>query len=416
MAPKKIAVLGAGIVGCTTAYALTQAGFEVTLIDAQAEPAALTSRANGAQLSYSYVEPLASSATLRGLPAMLLTPNSPLKLRPALDTAQWIWGWNFLRACTRARANSTTRSLLELGALSRQALDGWLAKEGWPCDHAEAGKLVLYGTERALQSGRTQVALQATWGTQQSVLSQQECVAREPALESYTQQFAGAVYTASECVADPYQLCSALVNSISQQGAYFMPKCAVLEMRATAAGVTLNTTQGEQHFDSLVLCSGNQTALFERELGLRGAVYPIKGYSVTLALKNAALAPRVSVTDLKRKTVFARLGDRLRVAGRAEIVGHDTRIETKRIAELIAATEALFPGACLQTDPQPWVGLRPATATGLPIISATRLPGVFVNLGHGALGLTLAAGAAQLVTALVQGSDALIKTQQFAIK
>jgi D-amino-acid dehydrogenase len=405
MKPKRVAVLGAGIIGCTTAYALATAGFEVSLIEAEAGAATLTSRANGAQLSYSYVEPLASPATLRGLPGMLLLPNSPLKVRPAFDFAQWCWGWNFLRACTQTQASSTTRHLFALGALSRNTLDAWLAKEAWPCEHARAGKLVLYSSAAGLARARVQVSLQAALGAQQTVLDRDECVAHESALAASKAQFVGGVFTASECVADPHKLCSAIVNSLEQNGSCFLPNFEVKQIRTTAHGVTLKSTDASLDFDAVVLCNGSRASPLDRELKLFGKIYPIKGYSVTLPITNAALAPQMSVTDLSRKTVFARLGSHLRVAGRAEIVGHDLRIEPKRIEELARAAHALFPGACANAEPmetlQPWAGLRPATASGLPIISRTRHKNVWVNLGHGALGLTMAAGAAACISAML---------------
>ncbi len=407
----KVCVIGAGIVGCASAYALAAAGHEVILIDEAEGPARKTSFANGAQLSYSYVEPLASPSTLRSLPSMLLSSSSPLSFRLQFDWRQWLWGLSFLAASTTRKALQGTEALLELAALSRETLDGWLATEGWPCDFAQRGKLVLCPDESSLAHQRRQVGFQAGHGRHQQVLSRAECVAREPALASYAGEFAGGVWTGDECVADPHALAAGMAATLKKLGGQVRYECRATGWvsdgsRATALLVQSATAPQDAPLedrieaDAFVLAAGPAAASLAARLRTYVPVYPVKGYSITLPLRPGALGPQASVTDLSRKTVFAPLGGKLRIAARAEIVGYDLSIPQRCVDEMLEAAEAVFPGvADVSADPQAWAGLRPATPTSTPIVGrAPAWSNVWLNAGHGALGLTLAAGTAALLT------------------
>ncbi|KQP20510.1 D-amino acid dehydrogenase [Pseudorhodoferax sp. Leaf267] len=392
----EVCVMGAGIVGLASAYALRQAGHAVTVVD-RGPAGNGASGGNGAQLSYSYVQPLADPSIWRQLPQLLMSTDSPLKLRPRLDPAQWRWGLAFLAACNASTSRASTAALLDLAARSREAFDAMLLRERLDCDFSATGKLVLYPTAEAFAAARRQLALQRALGSAvQHAVSAAECVAIEPALAHYQGRIAGAIHTPSECAADCRKTCDGLHQVLRAQGVRFELGTEVrgFVQRADAV-VALVTARGDLPADAFVLALGPQTPRLARQLGLRLPIYPLKGYSVTLPVGQAA-APRVSVTDSARKTVFARLGDRLRVAGMAELVGEDLRIAPERIATLLASTEALFPGCAAVPDPRPWAGLRPATPTGLPIVG--RQPGgpsnLWVNSGHGALGFTLAFGTA----------------------
>ncbi|MBS7809210.1 D-amino acid dehydrogenase [Variovorax sp. PCZ-1] len=400
-----IVVIGAGIVGCATAYQLLRDGHTVELVDAQAEAGRVSSFANGAQLSYSYVEPLASPATLRALPKLLFEKDSALKFTPRLDWRQWAWGLHFLAACRAAQTQSGTSALLELAQLSRQTLDAWMSEQAWEIDFARNGKLVLCRDEKSLALQAAQVRLQKSMGSKQEVLNAKQCIEREPALAASQSAFVGGVWTASECMADPYKLCQNLVQRISTKAGVlrFSTQVQSIELRQGRFHA-LHTSCGKLQADACVISSGATTPAICEPLGIRLPIYPIKGYSLTVPVIQPERVANCSITDLGLKTVFAPLGNNLRVAAAAEIVGHDLTVAPKRVEQMLQATESLFPGACDLSQPLTWAGLRPATPSSLPIIGASRVPNVFINAGQGALGLTLAAGsAARLSKAISQG-------------
>ena len=396
-----VCVLGAGIVGLACAYELDRQGARVTVVD-MATSGAGASGGNGAQLSYSYVQPLADGSIWGQLPKLLLSSDSPLKIRPQWDVAQWRWGLAFLQACNARASARTTAKLLNLAALSRTGLDRMRAAHQPDCDFSSTGKLVLYPNAKTFAAAQKQMELQRALGSQQSAISAQESCELEPALATYRQSIAGAVYTASECAVDCLKLCQELERILRARGVQFVLGNAVTTLetrqrRIVAARTATHTIAASQ----FVLALGSESTRLARSVGVGLPVYPIKGYSMTLDIGQvpAHAAPRVNVTDIARKVVFARIGSRLRVAGMAELVGHDRTLRPQAIESLQRSTRALFPSLNAGNAELPWTALRPATPTGLPIVGvhAGGPHNLVVNTGHGALGLTLAFGTAQQV-------------------
>lgn len=398
MKTRKVIVIGAGIVGCSTAFALAENGWDVTLLDSHAGPGQGTSQSNGAQLSYSYVEPLATPAILGKMPSLLLSSDSPLTFRLRMDPHQWNWLARFLMACNASRVQETTRTLLALARRSRETLDRWLLSNGWDCEFAMPGKLVLYGTQEDLAGASRQVAFQSELGCRQEVLAPAACAEIEPALAHYAPSVAGGVWTADECVIDPYQLTHHMAAALLAGGHSALYGVAAESLAVRHGRICgVRTAAGEMPADAVVVCSGIAANRLLAGVSQRLPIYPIKGYSVTLDVAPGISAPRVSITDSRRKLVFARLGDRLRVAGRAEVVGYGLDIPRDRIDELLRGTREVFPEARWSQDIQPWAGLRPCTPTGIPYYGPSKQAGLYLNTGHGALGLTLAAGSAHLL-------------------
>ncbi|VTU34556.1 D-amino acid dehydrogenase [Variovorax sp. PBL-E5] len=392
-----VCVLGAGIVGLATAWELNRQGLEVSVID-RAAPGAGASGGNGAQLSYSYVQPLADPSIWKQLPKLLLSPSSPLKLRPQLDPLQWRWGLAFMAACNARTSRETTARLLALAAQSRSAFEAMRVDIAPDCDFSATGKLVLYPSAASLEGARRQLELQRSMGSEQRLVSADECIAIEPALAAYRTQIAGAVHTPSECAADCLKVCTELVRALRARGVRFMLDTEVdgFDLRDGRVAA-VRSSAGDIEADAFVMALGTASHRLGRQLGAYLPVYPLKGYSITVDVDPApGAAPRVSVTDSARKVVFARIGSRLRVAGMAELVGHDASIPATRIETLAAATRAVFPQAGRFDALHPWTGMRPATPTGVPIVG--RLDGapsnMLFNTGHGALGFTLAFGSA----------------------
>ncbi len=405
--PGHVVVVGAGIVGLATARSLARDGWQVTVIDA-GQPGDGASGGNGAQLSYSYVQPLADPGVWGQLPKLLVSRDSPLRLRPQADPAQWSWLLSFMMACRTRVSRDTTQRLLALAARSRQLFESLRQEEGLDCDFAASGKLVLYPDKAGLASARRQVDLQAALGgAEQRLLSANECADIEPALAHYAGRIAGGVFTPSECAVDGGQLCVALHQRLRDQGVAFLLGQRVRGWRQAQGQVhAVQLDSGEVQADAFVLAAGTGSVALARDLGLKLPVYPLKGYSITVPVQaaTASATPRVSITDLARKVVFARLGDRLRVAGMAELVGHDRSVDPARIASLTATTRDVFPQLNLSGDLRAWAGLRPATPRGLPLIGRVdKAPAnLWLNTGHGALGLTLAMGSADRLRELLR--------------
>jgi D-amino-acid dehydrogenase len=361
-----------------------------------------TSFANGGQLSYSYVEPFASPSTFLSLPRYLFGARSPVRFRLRADTRQWLWGARFLWACQRKRALAGTNALLALAQESRATLESWMTEGELAFNFARNGKLVLCPDARVLASQAAQVAAQAHSGVRQELLSRDECVAREPALRHYAARFAGGVWTPTECVGDSYLYCQALERAATARGARFIYGAEVSRIvhrqRLARAAVT---GAGEVEADAFVLCAGVGGRELAASLGERLPIYPIKGYSVTLQMRPDIPPPTVSVTDLSRKMVLAPLGGKLRVAAMAEVVGYGRDVPSERVDQMLDAVEAIYPGLCLREDTAPWAGLRPATPDSVPVVRRSRVSNAILNLGHGGLGFTLAAGSAVRVARML---------------
>ena len=408
-----ICVIGAGIIGCASAYQLAREGHEVLLLDAASGPGEGCSFANGGQLSYSYVEPLATPATLRALPKMLLEHDSPVRFRPTLDWRQYVWGLQFLAACRAAQVQAATRELLVLSSLSRDTLADWMRDGVWPISFERNGKLVLCPDDATLERQVQQMRFQATLGCEQQVLSVEECLEKEPALlgaiRRAPQGYVGGIWTPGECVADAHAMCRVLVDRLHSLGGQTRFGTRVTGFLPGRRGVrALLTSQGEVACDTVVLATGSESARLARQLDEYLPVYPIKGYSLTLPIGDSAHAPKVSVTDLGRKTVLAPLGGELRVAAMVEICGHDLAVAPARIEQMRSAVAALYAGSIdARERGRPWSGLRPATPTSLPIVRRSkRHANLYLNVGHGALGLTLAAGSAVMLHHCVRKAGA----------
>jgi D-amino-acid dehydrogenase len=399
-----IVVIGAGIIGMTTAWYLARDGHRVTVVDRAEAAGAETSFANGGQLSYSFVAPLAGPGVLGKVPGWLLDRSSPLRFRPRLDPEQWRWSLAFVRACTAARSRQTAEKLLALSFLSRDLYHDLVNREQLPFEFAHAGKLVMHRGAASFDAARALTDYQATLGCHQEVLDAAQCVALEPALAGVQGDIAGGIFTRSEDVGDCRQLCESLATRLRTEGVAFRFGATVDRLVARGDQLIGAEIDGQLlEADAFVVAAGIDAPRLTRPLGIRPLLYGLKGYSLTYALAPASVAPTLSVTDLENKVVYARIGERLRVAGIVDMGDVDARVHPARIQALLRQTEALFPRLAASGAPSTWAGMRPATPEGVPIIGATRLRNLWLNLGHGALGFTLATGSAHLLAGLIGG-------------
>jgi D-amino-acid dehydrogenase len=412
-----VLVLGGGVVGLAAAYYLARDGHEVAVVERNHGVGLETSYANGGQLSYSYVAPLAGPGVLPKIPPWLLRRDAPLRFRPALDWQQWRWCLEFVLACTRRQADLTTRRLLRLAYYSRSLMHRFLEREHAEFDYVQNGKLVVHSDPRAFDAARRLLDYQASLGSEQQALSADECVVLEPALRTLRPRLAGGIYTPSEDAGDCYEFCLALERILRAHGARFLLDTEIrrlLRWRDRIMGV--ETSAGVLEADRYVLALGAASPWLVRPLGIRLPIYPLKGYSLTLPVGPGQLAPRMSITDFKKKIVYARLGDELRVAGMADLAGHRPDIDESRIATLLDETRAAFPEASDFSRLRPWCGLRPATPKGTPILGRTPYPKLLLDCGQGALGFTLALGCGRVIADLAAGRTPDVPLEGFELR
>lgn len=395
----RILIVGAGVIGLASAYFLSRAGHDVIVADRHGDVASETSFGNGGQLSYSYVAPLAGPGVISKLPRWLTQRSAPVRLRPMLSIEQWRWCFEFLSACTRSRSELTTRSLLPLSFLSRRLMHELIAAEpALDFDFVQSGKLVLHRDANAMRHAQSLLQFQRSLGCEQQALGPDACAALEPALAHIKPLLAGGIHTPDDDTADCRRFCEGLAAVLRARGVRFLMNTPIETLRPGRNGCVEATSHGAPiAADHIVVASGTGAVRLLKPLGVRVPIYPLKGYSVTFDLAPQVVAPHLSVTDFGRKIVYARIGERLRVAGIADIEGYSLASDPQRIAMLRAETAAVFPDAARTGIAGEWTGLRPATPRGTPIVGPTRYRNLWLNVGHGALGFTLAMGSGALL-------------------
>ncbi|HEX6632727.1 MAG TPA: D-amino acid dehydrogenase [Usitatibacter sp.] len=402
----KVLVLGAGVAGVAAAWYLREDGHEVTVLERNDAVALETSFANGGQLSYSYVAPLASPSVIPKIPPWLLRRDSPLKFVPERDADQWRWIAAFLAACNARQSDLTTQRLLRLAFYSRALMHELVAAHCLDFDYVRNGKLVVHTARASFEAAKRLLSYQASLGCEQEALDAERTVAVEPALASMRRRIAGAIYTPSEDAGDCFKFSNELARLMTLGANPVRLRFGVAVERLLAIGkrvIGVETSHGVFEADRYVLALGTSAPALVKPLGIRLPVYPLKGYSLTLPIADDGAAPRISVTDYQRKVVYARLGNELRVAGMADLAGRTARIDTERIGQLVEEVRATFPGASDFARLQPWCGMRPATPRGTPVLGATPYSNLLLDAGHGALGFTLALGTGRILADVVAG-------------
>lgn len=399
--PQELVVVGAGVVGMATALILSDRGHRVTVIEQADEPGRGTSFANGAQLSYSYTDALASPATLAQFPRLLIARDPAFRFHPSLDPDFLRWTLTFLRNGSAYRFRRNTLEGLMLAIESRRALHALTRRHHIDFAHDMPGKIILYRSAKTFAAARTIAADKAVAGVKQSFVDAAGAVAIEPMLASIGSDIVGAIHTPSEEVGDPYRFCIGAQSALAANGAEVRCGAAIDRIDAGGKRPAVVMRGGERvAADRIILCAGMGSTALARTVGARLPIVPMKGYAITAAPGSAA--PQVSVTDAANRVVFARLAGRMRIAGLADLGRRDTGIDPDRLSALIASARAALPDAAdYGAIESRWAGLRPMTPDSRPIIR-TIAPGVIANAGHGALGWTYAAGSAERVAVIVE--------------
>ena len=405
----KIVVLGAGLSGVTAAWYLSQAGHQVTVLDRQARAGDETSFANGGQISVSHPEPWANPGAPWQVLRWLGRENAPLLFRFRADMAQWKFAFRFLAECSASRTHRNTEAIARLAVYSRESLRELRAATGIEYDCREKGILHLFFTGGSLSHAAKKAVGLRNFGIYLEALDRQGCLAVEPALAAYGGRLAGGLYARDDESGDAFKFVSSLTSLCQAAGVQFQFGTRIEKLESFGkriAGVhvrEISGLRGRINADAFVLAAGSFSPKLARSVGIDLPIYPVKGYSVTLPLPPGVLAPSVSITDETRRIVISRLGDRLRVAGTAELAGFDRSISPARCGAIQARARELFPEAVGQEQGEFWAGLRPATPGGVPIIGRSRYDNLFFNTGHGTLGWTLACGSARALVDIVEG-------------
>ena len=406
-----VLVLGAGLLGVSTAHFLQQQGHQVTVVDRQAAAAAETSFANGGQISVSHAEPWANPGAPIKLLQWLGREDAPLLFRLRADMRQWLWGLQFLRECTPARTRHNIRQIVALGTYSRSTLQQLRGELGLQYDQRAQGILHFYTDKKEFDAAHAPAALMRTLGCDRRVVSADEAVRLEPALAtSHARgQLAGATFTAEDESGDARQFTQALAARCAANGVRFLFNHGITALRTTGGAIDhVEATDDQGRFqrlraDAYVVAMGAFSPLLLQPLGIHLPIYPAKGYSVTMPVADASKAHQVSLTDDGHKLVFSRLGDRLRIAGTAELNGYNRDLNPVRCQAIVRRVEELFPGAGDASRAEFWTGLRPTTPSNLPVIGKSRLSNLFLNTGHGTLGWTHACGSGKSIARIVSG-------------
>jgi len=412
----KIAVLGAGLTGVTSAYFLAKKGYDVTVFDRQPLAAEETSFANGGQISVTQTFPWNSPDLPGKLMKWLGRDDAPLVFRLRNDPHMWRWGLRFLLNARKKTFYDSAGRVLRLALHSRECLHQVVRDENINYDRQTRGILKVFDTEAEWQEMETRARWLNDQGVAQEMLTRAECIDAEPALVAATSSFMGGTKSDIDESGDAHAFTLALEAAAKRLGVKFVYNATIdslIDHGGKIQSVTINGLP--QNFDKFVISLGSFSYFLGKKLGLHIPVYPVKGYSVTIPVEGANSAPLMSLTDESQHVVISRLGDRLRAAGTAEMNGYATTPNKRREDMVLDSVLGLFPNAGNRDKAERWAGLRPMSADSTPIIGKTRYDNLYVNTGQGQLGWTLSCGSAELLSQIVAGEQTNLDINDYSL-
>lgn len=413
-----VIVIGGGLMGVTTAHALSMRGHQVTLIDQASSLATGTSYANGGQLSWSHTDPLANPDILFKLPSILLGMDASIGLRALPSPHLLGWGMSFIGQCRPGREKANAEKLFRLSMFSRDLLHGLNGQYPFSYHHQTAGKLILFSTKRGLAVARNKKRFKDSIGCHTEVLTADECISLEPAIASMHHRIIGGLYSATDESGDSYLFCTQLAEYCRQQGLVRFELNRQVERIITQnnSAVGVATSQGDITADYVIIAAGMGSLALARSVGLRLPLLPVKGYSLNLPAHHQG-APSLSVTDMEHKTVYSRLGEQFRIAGIHQIGSNDVSAHERRINQLLDMAKSCFPEAAdYDANPNGWAGLRPTTPDSVPVIGRTPVRNLWLNTGQGMLGWTLACGSAGLLAGLMEQEQLPLSAEDYGLQ
>jgi D-amino-acid dehydrogenase len=411
----KVTVLGAGVIGVTSAYYLAKAGHEVTVVDRQTGPALETSFANAGEVSFGYCSPWAAPGIPQKALKWLFMEHAPLILRPKVDYAMLSWMVRMLANCTSERYAINKSRMLRLADYSRQSLAELRGESNIAYDERMQGTLQLFRSGSQLEASAKDVKALAADGIPYEVLDREGCIRVEPALRHVSDKIVGGLLTPKDETGDCFKFTNAIAAACAAMGVVFDYGRTIkgIDVEAGQAKAVV-TDRGTVSSDAIVVALGSYSPLLLKPLGISLPVYPVKGYSLTIPIVDAARAPESTVMDETYKIAITRLGDRIRVGGMAEISGYTNDLGPARRRTLEHSVTDLFPGGDIKAASY-WSGLRPMTPDGTPVIGATNIRNLFLNTGHGTLGWTMSTGSARVLTNIVSGRKGDIDATDLSI-
>ncbi|WP_028745233.1 D-amino acid dehydrogenase [Rhizobium mesoamericanum] len=408
----KITVLGAGVIGVTTAYYLAKSGHEVTVLERQSGPALETSYANAGEISPGYASPWAAPGIPQKAVKWLFMKHAPLIIRPTFDPATWAWVTSMLRNCTSARYAINKSRMVRLAEYSRDCLIELRGETGIHYDERSQGTLQLFRTQKQLDSITKDIEVLAKDGVPFQVLDPAGCVTAEPGLAPVKHKIVGGLRLPNDETGDCFKFTNELAKRAEALGVRFIYGTEVHKLRIDNNRISaVETSRGAFDGDIVVAAFGSFTPTLLQPLRLRVPIYPVKGYSITIPIVDETRAPVSTIMDETFKIAITRLGDRIRVGGMAEIARFNKDLPINRKATLVHSVEDLFGGAGDQSRAEFWCGLRPMTPDGTPIIGKTVYNNLYLNSGHGTLGWTMACGSGRVLTDLINKAKPQISTE-----
>ena len=402
----KVLVLGGGVIGVASAYYLVRAGHEVQLVDRQSGPALETSFGNAGEVSPGYSAPWAGPGVPIKAIKWMLMQHSPLVIWPMFDPAMWRWGLQMLANCTEKAYALNKSRMVPLAEYSRDCLKALRAETGIAYDDRAQGTLQLFRTQRQLDGIAGDVAVLKQYGVPFEVLDRAGFCKVEPALRHTQDKFVGALRLPGDETGDCFKFSNRLAEMAAALGVRFRWNTRIQGLQVGGGAVTgVHTDAGLLQADRVVVALGSHSPLLLAPVGLRIPVYPVKGYSITVPITDAAHAPESTIMDETHKVAVTRLGDRIRVGGTAELAGYSLNLREARRGTLNHVVTDLFPKAGDVSKASFWCGLRPMTPDGTPLVGTTPINNLLLATGHGTLGWTMAAGTGRVIADIVSGKQ-----------
>ena len=400
----RILILGSGVIGVTSAWALRRQGHEVVVVDRAEGPAMETSFGNAGQVSPGYASPWPAPGIPLKAVKWLLSRHAPLAIRPTGDPTQYRWLWQMLRNCTHHRYAVSKARMVRLAEYSRDQLGELRRETGIEYEQRTLGTTQLFRTPAQLDGAARDIAVLREYGVPHELLDRDGIVRVEPALAQVRDSLAGALRLPGDETGDCHLFTTRLAAHAAAAGVEFRFGRRVEALLASGDRLTGARIDGRtETADAYVLALGSWSPRLLAPVGIDLPVYPLKGYSLTIPITRPELAPHSTVLDESYKVAITRFDQRIRVGGMAEVSGYDLSLPQRRRETLEMVVRSLYPDGGDLARAEFWTGLRPSTPDGPPVVGATRLRNLWLNTGHGTLGWTMAAGSAAYLADLIDG-------------